>query len=79
MSLNTPARLACAATALLLLLPTAAAVERPDVIFKIFQFPPNMIPRIDGDIHDWDMVPDDYAIGIDQLMDTEGSTKRTLT
>src|SRR5271167_4413908 len=31
-----------------------------------------MIPRIDGDTHDWDMVPEDYAIGIDQLMDTEG-------
>jgi hypothetical protein len=57
---------------ILMLIPTAPAVERPDVTFKIFQFPPNMIPRIDGDVHDWDIVPDDYAIGIDQLMDTEG-------
>src|ERR1035438_7096548 len=59
-------------TAILTLLPVASGVERPDVTFKIFQFPPNMIPRIDGDTHDWDMVPEDYAIGIDQLMDTEG-------
>ena len=27
----------------------AHALERPEVTFKIFQFPPNMIPRIDGD------------------------------
>src|SRR5580692_8262989 len=58
-------------TMLFLALP-AAGVERPDVTFKIFQFPANMIPRIDGDTSDWDVVPDDYAIGIDQLMDTEG-------
>ena len=49
----------------------AGALERPDVTFKIFQFPPNMIPRIDGDTDDWAMVPDSYAIGMDQLEDTE--------
>jgi hypothetical protein len=48
------------------------AVERPDVTFRIFQFPADSIPRIDGDTSDWDIVPDDYAIGIDQLTDTEG-------
>lgn len=37
--------------------------------FKIFQFPANMIPRIDGDKSDWDMVPDSFAIGSDQLVD----------
>jgi hypothetical protein len=30
-----------------------------------------MIPRIDGDDSDWAMVPDSYAIGMDQLEDTE--------
>ncbi|MDP9170296.1 MAG: PKD domain containing protein, partial [Acidobacteriota bacterium] len=50
----------------------ATAVERPDITFKVFQFPANAIPRIDGSTADWDMVPDDYAIGIDQLFDTEG-------
>jgi hypothetical protein len=49
----------------------ASALERPDVTFKIFQFPPNMIPRIDGETDDWAMVPDSYAIGMDQLEDTE--------
>jgi hypothetical protein len=37
--------------------------------FKVFQFPANMIPRIDGQIDDWKMVPDSYAIGLDQTVD----------
>jgi hypothetical protein len=49
----------------------ASALERPEVTFKIFQFPANMIPRIDGNDDDWAMVPDSYAIGMDQLEDTE--------
>ena len=48
----------------------ASALERPEVTFKIFQFPADAIPRIDGDISDWALVPDEYAIGIDQLKDT---------
>ncbi|MFC1607025.1 PKD domain-containing protein [Candidatus Latescibacterota bacterium] len=48
----------------------ASALERPDMEFKIFQFTANMIPRIDGDTNDWDMVTDDYAYGTDQLSDT---------
>ncbi len=47
------------------------ALERPDVEFKIFQFPSNMIPSIDGKTGDWDIVPESYAIGSDQLRDTE--------
>ena len=46
------------------------ALERPDKEFKIYQFPSNMIPRIDGNPDDWDMVPDDYAIGTEELADT---------
>ena len=49
---------------------SAAALERPDTTFKIFQFPADQIPRVDGDVSDWGMVPADYAIGIDQLQDT---------
>jgi len=45
------------------------ALERPGVEFKIFQFPKNMIPGIDGNTDDWDIVPDDYIIGTDQLSD----------
>ena len=33
---------------LLLAIFPARALERPEVTFKVFQFPPNMIPRIDG-------------------------------
>ncbi len=46
------------------------ALERSDVEFKIFQFPRNMIPRIDGETDDWDIVSGDYIIGLDQLSDT---------
>src|ERR1039458_8111163 len=52
-------------------LPQQHALERPDVTFKIFQFPPDKIPRIDGNPDDWSIVPDSYSIGMDQLMDTE--------
>lgn len=48
------------------------ALERPGVEFKIFQFPPDQIPRIDGRTEDWDQVPADYVIGMDQLSDTVG-------
>ncbi len=61
---------------LLLFLLTAAAasaLERPGVEFKVFQFPAAMIPTIDGSTGDWDIVPDDYAIGIGELRDTVGN------
>lgn len=38
--------------------------------FKIFQFPPDKIPRVDGNIDDWSFVPDDYIVGGDQLTET---------
>jgi hypothetical protein len=56
---------------LLLLSASAGGTERPDITFKVFQFPPNMIPRIDGNADDWAIVPDSYAIGMDQLENTE--------
>jgi hypothetical protein len=40
-------------------------------IFEVFQFPADKIPRIDGDPSDWDMVPESYTIGLDQLHDDE--------
>lgn len=45
------------------------ALDRPEIRFKVFQFPANMIPRIDGEVDDWKMVPDSYAIGLDQTVD----------
>jgi hypothetical protein len=48
---------------------SASALDRPDVTFKVFQFPADKIPRIDGNTDDWAIVPDDYAIRTDQLVD----------
>ena len=50
----------------------ALAIERLGVEFKIFQFPANAIPRIDGKADDWEMVTKEYSIGMDQLSDTVG-------
>ena len=47
------------------------AFSNPGTEYKIFQFPQKMMPRIDGDFSDWDMVPDSYIIGLDQLKDTK--------
>src|SRR5262249_38918370 len=54
-------------------LTTALAVcglERPGVEFRVFQFPPDRIPRIDGEADDWSIVPESYAVGMDQLRET---------
>ena len=40
-------------------------------ILKVFQFPPNMIPRIDGKDDDWAIVPDSYAITLADMHDDE--------
>ena len=45
------------------------ALDRPEITFKVFQFPPDQIPRIDGDASDWAMVPASYAIKMDQFVD----------
>ena len=37
--------------------------------YKIFQFPANKIPTIDGERDDWKIVPEDYTVGMDQLWD----------
>lgn len=55
----------------------ALALEKPETTYKIFQFPANMIPRIDGNADDWSMVPESYVIGTDQLgTDTAGRPRR---
>jgi len=48
----------------------ACALERPGVEYKIFQFPADRIPQVDGKSADWAMVPASYAIGMDQLKET---------
>ncbi len=47
-----------------------ATLARPEVEYKVFQFPADKIPRIDGNSRDWDVVPASYAIGQDQLRET---------
>jgi hypothetical protein len=43
----------------------------PLPIFKVFQFPADKIPRIDGDPADWAIVPDSYAITLADMHDDE--------
>lgn len=45
------------------------AQSRADTTFQIFQFPADQIPRIDGNSSDWDIVPESYNIGTDELTD----------
>ncbi len=46
------------------------APPRPEKEFMIFQFPRDCIPRIDGDFSDWEMVPESYTIGLNELKNT---------
>jgi hypothetical protein len=68
--------LACVLAGLAAAVPARlAAFDRPDVTFKVFQFPQDKIPRVDGDTSDWDMVPDSYVIRTDQFVDDSGRHK----
>src|SRR3954449_8640961 len=55
---------------------SARALDRPGVTYKIFQFPPDKIPRVDGNPDDWAIVPDEYAIGMDQLVDDTDKNRK---
>ena len=50
--------------------------------FKVFQFPKNQIPRIDGTFEDWDIVPESYVVPIEEMWDDsrkhQGINKSTL-
>jgi hypothetical protein len=50
----------------------AIALEHSERTFKVFQFPANAMPRIDGDDADWSMVPESYVVDTSQLTDTDG-------
>lgn len=51
---------------------SASVLQRPELDAKIFQFPADAIPRIDGDISDWAMVPESYALTHLHLRDNSG-------
>lgn len=40
--------------------------------FKIFQFPANTIPMVDGNSEDWKIVPESYTVGMGELWDDSG-------
>jgi len=56
-----------AAISAVLLAADVYALEKPETTYKVFQFPADKIPRIDGNTDDWAMVPESYVIGSDQL------------
>src|SRR5512141_2013571 len=59
-----------------LLAAPALALDRAGTTFKVFQFPANMIPRVDGDASDWKIVSEDYAVGMDQLVDDTNKERK---
>jgi len=64
-------------TTLLIIIPWipnyAQNTEKTDgPALKVFQFPQNRIPRIDGDFSDWDIVPEEYVIGMGSMREDEG-------
>lgn len=58
---------------------TPAANPQTNTPYKIFQFPADKIPRIDGMTSDWAIVPDDYAITMDRLHDDRPDSIRHKT
>ena len=54
----------------ILLTSSAHAHYPPGVEYKVFQFPADKLPKIDGDPSDWDIVPKDYMIDGSHLEDT---------
>lgn len=55
--------------------PNAGSIQVEAPGFKVFQFPQDQIPRIDGDFSDWDMVPESYTITTDSMWDDSGKHK----
>lgn len=54
------------------------SLEREGTEFQVFQFPADAIPRIDGDVSDWAMVPESYVVGTDELWEDSGKHEGTL-
>lgn len=55
---------------MLLLAGLTISFARPGVEFMIYQFPMEHTPSIDGEFSDWEIVPDSFYIGSDQLVNT---------
>jgi hypothetical protein len=67
---------------ILVLMENLLANTGKDTIYPIFQFPANRIPTVDGNAADWDIIPDFYIIGTDQLWDDsrkhEGLNRKSI-
>jgi len=64
-----------AATLSVCLLPALLFAQLDAPSFKVFQFPQNQIPRIDGKFDDWDIVPEAYVVPTEELWDDSGIHK----
>jgi hypothetical protein len=56
---------------------SARALDRTNEVFKIFQFPADKIPRLDGDTNDWNIVPESYVIRTEQFVEDFGRHQAT--
>lgn len=49
----------------------AASAHFPEeALYRVFQFPDNLLPVMDGDLRDWDIVPESYWTDTYDLMET---------
>ena len=56
------------AAALVMAVSGLALAHYPEgVIYPCFQFPDYLVPKIDGDLSDWDVVPEAYKIPVDLM------------
>ena len=64
------------------LMPASLFAQLDAPRFKVFQFPINQIPRIDGNFSDWDIVPESYVVATEELWDDSkkhsGINKKSL-
>lgn len=62
--------------AFLVCLISFSAKSQDNRSFKVFQFPADKIPSIDGNSDDWQIVPKNYIVGIDELWEDSGRHKK---
>ena len=47
-----------------------------NTVFKIFQFPDDRVPAMDGDLGDWDIVPQDYFVDSQGMIRTRSDSHK---
>ena len=61
---------------LLVCLISFSAKSQDNRSFMVFQFPADKIPNIDGNSDDWQFVPKNYIVGMDELWEDSGRHKK---